>query len=279
MYLHVIDFFYHYKNNDELYMIINHGVRGSIPNPSQNNSFFGGNTPCVEIRTQKYQLIFDCGSGFSKINLSNDLKTILFISHFHHDHIQGLAFNNYDFLPKNKITITSAHSNKTDTYNNLAKYYSSPYFPVNFFEILNTFNFLEFDQVVNNNKELNIKSIDLNHPGKSFGYSITSNNKKFCYLLDNEYEDFQEKKLAGFCNDSDTVIWDGMFLDDELSEKKGWGHSSIEQGVNFASKIKVNNFLISHHLPTRNDKEINKLESRFSNNNIKFASENKVTEF
>ena len=75
-------------------MIINHGVRGSTPNPSQNNLFFGGNTPCVEIKTQQYQLIFDCGSGFSKVNFSNDLETILFISHFHHDHIQGLPFNN-----------------------------------------------------------------------------------------------------------------------------------------------------------------------------------------
>ena len=78
-------------------MIINHGVRGSTPNPSQNYLFFGGNTPCVEIKTQKYQLIFDCGSGFSKVDFTNDLETILFISHFHHDHIQGLAFNNYFF--------------------------------------------------------------------------------------------------------------------------------------------------------------------------------------
>ena len=36
-------------------MIINHGVRGSTPNPSQNYLFFGGNTPCVEIKTQKYR--------------------------------------------------------------------------------------------------------------------------------------------------------------------------------------------------------------------------------
>jgi phosphoribosyl 1,2-cyclic phosphodiesterase len=74
-------------------MIINHGVRGSIPNPSKNTIGFGGNTPCVELKTSKYQLIFDCGSGFSKVDFSNDLQTILFISHFHHDHIQGLAFN------------------------------------------------------------------------------------------------------------------------------------------------------------------------------------------
>ena len=51
-------------------MIINHGVRGSTPNPSQNFLFFGGNTPCVEIKTQKYQLIFDCGSGLVRVKQS-----------------------------------------------------------------------------------------------------------------------------------------------------------------------------------------------------------------
>lgn len=260
-------------------MIINHGVRGSAPNPNQDYMLFGGNTPCVEIRTQKYQLVFDCGSGLPKINFSNDLETIIFLSHFHHDHIQGLAFNNYNFPTKNKIIITSAHSNKIDTYNNLANYYSSPYFPVNFFEILNKFKFLEFDQVVSNYKDLNIKSIDLNHPGNSFGYSITSNNQKFCYLLDNEYQGSQEKKLIEFCNDSNTVIWDGMFLDSELLDKKGWGHSSVEQGVVLADKINVKNFLISHHSPSRSDNEIKKLENLLHNNNVKFASENEVMEF
>ena len=48
-------------------MIINHGVRGSIPNPSYQTLGYGGNTPCVEFKTKKYQLIFDCGSGFSKV--------------------------------------------------------------------------------------------------------------------------------------------------------------------------------------------------------------------
>ena len=260
-------------------MIISHGVRGSVPTPQQNNILFGGNTPCVEIRTEKYQLIFDCGSGFTKVNLSNDLETILFISHFHHDHIQGLAFNNDYPSMKKKIIITSAHSNKKDTYNIFMNYYTSPYFPINFFEIISKFKFLEFDQVVSDFKDLNIKSIDLNHPGNSYGYSITNNNKKFCYLLDNEYEDFQEKKIIQFCNDSHTVIWDGMYLDSELSDKKGWGHSSIEQGVFIADKMNVKNFLISHHSPSRNDKEIQNIEKTISSKKVKFASENKIMEF
>ena len=186
----------------------------------------------------------------------------MFISHFHHDHIQGLAFNNYDTNNSKKITLTSAHSNKIDTFNNLNAYYSNPYFPVNFVEIINRFDFLDFEQVVDNFEDLNINSIDLNHPGNCSGYSITSNKKKFCYLLDNEYEDVQEEKLIDFCDHSETIIWDGMFLDSELSDKKGWGHSSIEQGIVLADKIDVKNFLNSHHSPSRDHKEIKNIEKK-----------------
>ena len=52
---------------------------------------------------------------------------------------------------------------------------------------------------------LEISSIELNHPGNSSGYSIVSDQIKFCYLLDNEYEDSQENQLVKFCDNSDTL--------------------------------------------------------------------------
>ena len=70
-----------------------------------------------------------------------------------------------------------------------------------------------------------------------------------------------------------------MYLDNELQDKKGWGHSSIEQGVVLADKIDVKNFLISHHSPSRNDKEIKNIEKTISSKKVKFASENKIMEF
>ena len=260
-------------------MIINHGVRGSLPTSSKNTLSYGGNTPCVEIKTVKYQLIFDCGSGFSKVDFSNNLQTILFISHFHHDHIQGLAFNNFKSDWNKKIIVTSAHSNTKETYKNLNDYYRDPYFPVDFIQIMDKFIFMEFDRVVSDFQDLKINSIDLNHPGNCSGYSITSDKKKFCYLLDNEYEDIQKRDLIKFCNFSDTIIWDGMFLDIELSDKKGWGHSSIEQGIDFSNQIEVKNFLISHHSPSREDDEIKQIKNNLLNNKVKFASENEVIDF
>ena len=40
------------------------GVRGSIPTPQIENLWYGGNTPCIEIRSDNGNLlIIDCGSG------------------------------------------------------------------------------------------------------------------------------------------------------------------------------------------------------------------------
>ena len=262
-------------------MIINHGVRGSVPNPSQKNMIFGGNTPCVEIKTNQYQIIFDCGTGFSKVDFSNNLQSIIFISHFHHDHIQGFAFGGFSSDLNKKIIVTSAHSNVEKTHKFLLNYYNTPYFPVDYINIINRFEFMSFEDVVNKFDDLQINTINLNHPGGSSGYSIIQNKKKFCYLLDNEYKeiDTQKEKLITFCDNSDTIIWDGMYLDKELIDKKGWGHSSVEQGIAFSNQIQVKNFLISHHAPWRTDTEIKKLQQSISSNKVRFASENEVIDF
>ena len=75
------------------------GVRGSTPTPQKENMGYGGNTSCIEIRTDSNQLlIFDGGTGIR--NLGNELvhefgdKPIsahIFFSHFHLDHISGLT--------------------------------------------------------------------------------------------------------------------------------------------------------------------------------------------
>ena len=69
------------------------GVRGSTPTPQKENMGYGGNTSCIEIRTDSNQLlIFDGGTGIR--NLGNELEQELgdqpihahiFFSHFHLD--------------------------------------------------------------------------------------------------------------------------------------------------------------------------------------------------
>ena len=52
------------------------GVRGSIPTPHPHTLRYGGNTPCVEIRTPAgHTIILDCGTGIAQLGKSLAEKT------------------------------------------------------------------------------------------------------------------------------------------------------------------------------------------------------------
>jgi ribonuclease BN (tRNA processing enzyme) len=50
-----------------------------------------------------------------------------------------------------------------------------------------------------------------------------------------------------------------MFTEKELADKKGWGHSSIEQAIDFNIEAKCKKILITHHSPHRSDKELDQI--------------------
>ena len=260
-------------------MILNHGVRGSIPTCNPETSLYGGSTPCVEILTNEAQIIIDCGTGFSKVNFSNSLPSIILLSHFHHDHIQGIPFNKTITEKTKGIFISTAFFNRDKLKQTLKNYFSPPFFPINYFDEFNNINFIDFKDLDNSFKNFHFKSFKLRHPGDAFGYSLIIKNKKFCYLLDNEFHNNQLTSLKDFCENSNSIIWDGMYTEQELKTKKGWGHSSIEQGLKFAEELDLSNLIISHHSPNRTDEELNNLSKKYTSHNIKFASENKIENY
>ena len=57
------------------------------------------------------------------------------------------------------------------------------------------------------------------------------------------------------------LIWDGMFTEKELVDRKGWGHSSIEQATRFNEEANCKRILISHHAPARSDQDLDRIAS------------------
>ena len=238
-----------------------HGCRGSIPNPSKEMLRYGGNTTCFELNMDDFQVFFDTGSGFQNAVLDNNKQIIIFFSHFHHDHLQGLAFNKYLIRAEKKICICSALVNAGKLKKIIRRYFSGDFFPLDLFDNLDnvTFsNFIDIQTMVSG--ELKIETIKLNHPGGSYGYSVTRNNKKCVFLCDNEFTTSQADELKMFVEKADLVIWDGMFTEEELQVKTGWGHSSIQQGIDFFSNLNCGEIIISHHAPYRTDAELDIIE-------------------
>ena len=239
-----------------------HGCRGSIAVSSKEFIKYGGYTSCYELRAGNTQIILDTGTGFQNVNFQKDSQKIILFSHLHHDHIQGLGFNKDIFNPSCNIGISSALYEPTELRSIIQTYFSGSYFPLNLTDELKNLKFQNFFTLAENTKDdILIESLEMNHPGRSSGYSITHENKKFVYLSDNEFKNWQLTKLRDFCENSDIVLWDGMFIGKDLIDKKGWGHSSIEQGVEFFNKINCKKMLITHHAPERTDYELDKISS------------------
>ena len=261
-----------------------YGVRGSIPTPGNEFSRFGGNTSCTEILHKDFQIIVDAGTGFKSINIRKDVPVLVLFSHFHHDHIQGLPFCR-DLLTLNTpIYFSSALVSKEELKGILGGCFSPHYFPIELIDNLDHIKYLDFSEAAKVLKDsLEIRDIELRHPGGSYGYRFENQDGRFCYYLDHEYDDESSPKLIEAAKGSDLVIWDGMFTQIELENRKGWGHSSIDQGFDFLDNAEVKSLVISHHSPYRNDKDMTELDiyikkkNIIKRTNVSLAREGKVT--
>ncbi|PIN93417.1 hypothetical protein COU54_03100 [Candidatus Pacearchaeota archaeon CG10_big_fil_rev_8_21_14_0_10_31_24] len=91
-----------------------YGVRGSIPTPGKDTNEFGGNTTCLEVKSDKNdEIIIDAGSGIRELGNSlmgrfkGKVDAKLVITHDHWDHIQGFPFFVPAYVPGCKLDIYS----------------------------------------------------------------------------------------------------------------------------------------------------------------------------
>jgi phosphoribosyl 1,2-cyclic phosphodiesterase len=146
--------------------------------------------------TDKYQFIFDAGTGFQSVKLMEDRTVVIIFTHFHHDHIQGLPFNFNLFTHKGEIILCSSLVNKGVLKNMIQTYFSGGYFPVDIVTMLTHLKFYNFSTVRNMMlPDVDLQTIELSHPGGSMGYKIQTDDGVFVYLQDNEYVPEQLESL------------------------------------------------------------------------------------
>jgi hypothetical protein len=148
-------------------------------------------------------------------------------------------------------------------------------------EVKDKFVFCDFEKLTQRSSaNLKISSMPMNHPGGCAAYKIEIDGTQICSLFDNEFEANQLQKLCDFVIGSELVVWDGMFLDEEMPSRRGWGHSSIEEGLRFFEAISYRSadlqLAITHHAPSRTDSELDHLQSDLLIDGVFIARENQV---
>ncbi len=240
------------------------GTRGSIPTPEPNCVKFGGDTSCVEIRSGDTLLILDAGTGIRKLGVSlmNDPtfngKGYIFLSHSHWDHIQGFPFFRPAFVSGNEFIIHGAFKADKRLQDALRGQMGSIYFPIKMSDMPSSFHFVELLEQDIMAGNLMVRSRALNHPGGCFGYRITDGKHTVAYCTDTEpYPDNMNEKILELVRDADVFIYDAQFTPEEYaSDRKGWGHSTWQEGIKIAHEANVKKYVLFHHDPYHDDRSI-----------------------
>lgn len=246
------------------------GTRGSIPSPGPATARFGGNTPCLEIRTDADRcLIFDAGTGVRVLGnrLTEESRSTdvdLFVSHFHWDHIQGIPFFAPLHVADTTIRIHAARQGDMDIETLLQGQMGPVYFPVPYEALAASLSFEHLTGPPWRDDGLEVAAYRTRHPADTYGFRIRSGGAAVAYFPDNELEgasyavDGPEwyPGLVEFLDGVDLLFHDAMFTDEEYVHVEGWGHSTFRQAVELAEDAGVKRLRFFHHAPDRTDADL-----------------------
>ena len=167
------------------------GVRGSIPSPGPLTARYGGNTTCIEVRSNDDSLIIlDAGSGIfslaQQLPAGQRVDAHIFITHSHWDHIHGLPMFTPLFVAGNRVRLHGA----LDTASGrgiehvMAVQLQSSYFPVSEAAMAAS---IEYCTVAENDTvmvgQARVCGVQMNHPVVNLGYRIDNENASLFFKI------------------------------------------------------------------------------------------------
>jgi phosphoribosyl 1,2-cyclic phosphodiesterase len=249
------------------------GVRGSIPTPGPTTVQIGGNTSCVEVRAGKAIIIFDGGTGLRllgrKLLKEMPITAHMFFSHVHWDHIQGFPFFEPAFVAGNVFHLYGGNNVSRTLEETLAGQMDHPNFPVHLSAMgaKMTFRDLAEGEAVEiddgEGGKARVTNAAGNHPQGVYAFRVDHRGKAIVFATDTEhYEGRIDEKLLKLSHKADVLIYDSQYTPEEYGAKKGWGHSTFEEGIRLAKAAGVARYVLFHHDPGQADAAVLDKEKR-----------------
>jgi phosphoribosyl 1,2-cyclic phosphodiesterase len=255
------------------------GIRGSIPTFNQDTKVYGGNTSCIEVEEDGCLLVLDAGSGITSLNFSDKLnykRIDILLTHLHIDHIQGMGFFKPLFDPAKEVHIWGPATSSESLRGRLGRFFSPPFSPVYFRDLTCQLSVHEISNSTFDIGPFNIQSRYVIHTGPTVGFRIQSRHGVFTYIPDHEpalgrgslQQDPKWLSGSDLASGADLLLHDAQYTRKEYADKVGWGHSAMEDALQFADITGVKRMILMHHDPVHSDAQLDKMYKHLKENTI-----------
>lgn len=253
------------------------GVRGSIPTPGPRTRRYGGNTSCIEVRSEKTVCVFDAGTGLRELGVAlsrnlptGGLKIHLFLSHPHWDHIQGFPFFKPAYLENTTLYVYVPEGEKRD-YELLSGQMNDLHFPVRFSDLRAKIVQKSFKDDRVEAGDFVVRRFQQKHPGGSVGFRVEHASGTVVYATDSELDQLLKdpeqpvkdpdslrrlpSELVNVIRGADLLVADAQYTDEEYVSRVGWGHPRASTVVDLACEAGVKQLALTHHDPMHSDRD------------------------
>ena len=245
------------------------GARGSIPVSGWQFLWYGGDTPCIEVRTKDDDIvIIDAGSGIRRLGnrllAEGRYEYTMIFTHVHWDHVMGFPYFKPIYNRGTHIRFFGSPSAQDSVKNLISGIMAPPNFPVKFEDITAEIDYQEVRRSPIQIGSMTITPIPLSHPNQGMGYRLDEEGKSFVFLTDNEltyrhpggmaYEDYRE-----FAKGADLLVHDAEYRTEEYRLTRTWGHSVYTDALHLALDAGVRRLGLYHHNQERTDQDLEEM--------------------
>jgi phosphoribosyl 1,2-cyclic phosphodiesterase len=242
------------------------GVRGSIASSGPGRQQVGGNTSCVEVRAGEQLIILDAGTGLRDLGVElmrrgGRVDATLLVSHLHWDHIQGFPFFAPAYSPESRLAIYGPRPELLDAF---AAQMRPPHFPVGLDAMRAALDFHGVSPGVRFALgDVEVRTAAARHPGGCLAWRLDHGGRSLVYATDTEHggDGALDRELVELARGADVLIYDAQYTPAEYAHKRGWGHSTAEEGARLAAAAAVGRLILFHHDPSHDDWEIARIEA------------------